>query len=163
MMTSFGTGMRRPAVAGKAFQGLPPGLRGVHALRAMVYDTQLQGVMLMQAFSNPRKSWRVNSEIGDMNGTCVSGQPLLDFQRIDVTLDTKAKTRRLGDPAPPMTGIERLLGREVEAETLEALDLMDNGKKENMDLLLEIGINVGRTYVDAAYPDPKFDLPEWRA
>lgn len=163
MMTSFGTGMRRPAVAGKAFQGLPPGLRGVHALRAMVYDTQLQGVMLMQAFSNPRRPWRVNSEIGEMNGTCVSGQPLLDFQRIDVTLDTKAKTRRLGDPAPPMTGIERLLGREVEAETLEALDLMDNGKKENMDLLLEIGINVGRTYVDAAYPDPKFDLPEWRA
>ena len=163
MMTSFGTGMRRPAVAGKAFQGLPPGLRGVHALRAMVYDTQLQGVMMMQAFSNPRKPWRVNSEIGEMNGTCVSGQPLRDFQRIDVTLDTKAKTRRLGDPAPPMTGIERLLGREEDAETLEALDLMDNGKKENMDLLLEIGINVGRTYVDAAYPDPKFDLPEWRA
>ena len=22
---------------------------------------------------------------------------------------------------------------------------------------------VGRTYVDAAYPDPKFDLPAWRA
>lgn len=163
MMTSFGTGMRRPAVAGKAFQGLPPGLRGVHALRAMVYDTQVQGVMLMQAFSNPRKPWRVNSEIGDMNGACVSGQPLLDFQRIDVTLDTKPKTRRLGDPAPPMTGIERLIGRELEAETLEALDLMDNGKRANMDLLLEIGVNVGRTYVDAAYPDPKFDLPEWRA
>ena len=163
MMTSCGTGMRRPAVAGKAFQGLPPGLRGVHALRAMVYDTQLQGVMLMQAFSNSRKPWRVNSEVGDMSGTCISGQPLLDYQRIDVVLDTKPKTRRLGDPAPPMTGVERLLGRELDAEVLEALDLMDNGKKANMDLLLEIGVNVGRTYVDAAYPDPKFDLPEWRA
>jgi uncharacterized protein len=163
MMTSCGTGMRRPAVAGKAFQGLPPGLRGVHALRAMVYDTQLQGVMLMQAFSNPRKPWRVNSEVGDMSGTCISSQPLLDYQRIDVVLDTKPKTRRLGDPAPPMTGVERLLGRELDAEVLEALDLMDNGKKANMDLLLEIGVNVGRTYVDAAYPDPKFDLPEWRA
>ena len=163
MMTSCGTGMRRPAVAGKAFQGLPPGLRGVHALRAMVYDTQLQGVMLMQAFSNPRKPWRVNSEVGDMSGTCISGQPLLDYQRIDVVLDTKPKTRRLGDPAPPMTGVERLLGRELDADVLEALDLMDNGKKANMDLLLEIGVNVGRAYVDAAYPDPKFDLPEWRA
>ena len=163
MMTSFGTGMRRPAVAGKSFQGLPPGLRGVHALRAMVYDTQVQGVMLMQALSNPRKPWRVNSEVGDMSGTCISGYPLLDYQRIDMVLDTKPKTRRLGDPAPPMTGVERLLGRELDAEVLEALDLMDNGKKANMDLLLEIGVNVGRTYVDAAYPDPKFDLPEWRA
>ncbi len=51
MMTSCGTGSRRPSVDGKAFQGLPPGLRGVHALRAMVYDTQVQGVMMLQALS----------------------------------------------------------------------------------------------------------------
>jgi hypothetical protein len=163
MMTSVGTGMRRPGIDGKAFQGLPPGLRGVHALRAMVYDTQLQGVMLMQAFSNPRKPWRINSEIGDMAGVCITGAPLLDYQRVDVMLETKPKTRRHGDPAPPMTGVERIIGRELDAEALEALDLMDNGKKANMELLLEIGHGVGRSYVDASYPDPIFDLPEWRA
>lgn len=163
MMTSCGTGMRRPGVDGKAFQGLPPGLRGVHALRAMVYDTQLQGVMMMQAFSNPRKPWRINSEIGDMDGVCVSGTPLLDFQRIDITLDTKPRAKRRTDPVPPMTQLERLIGRELDAITLEALDHMDNGKKANMDLLLEVGMAAGRTYVDATYPDPKFDLPEWRS
>jgi len=163
MMTSFGTGMRRPAVEGRAFQGLPPGLRGVHALRAMVYDTQLQGVMLMQAFSNPRKPWRVNSEVGDMNGTCISGAPLLDYQRIDVMLDSKPKARKYGDPQPPITIVERIIGRELDAETLNALDQMDNGKVANMELLLEIGKGVGKTFVDASYPDPKFDLPEWHA
>lgn len=163
MMTSFGTGMRRPSIDGRAFQGLPPGLRGVHSLRAMVYDTQVQGIMLMQAFSQPRKPWRINSEIGDMSGTCVSGEPLLDYQRIDVLLETKPKVKRRGDPSPPMTGLERIIGRELDAETLEALDLMDNGKKANMELLLEIGIGVGRTYVDATYPDRKFDLPEWNS
>ncbi|MBN8606579.1 MAG: patatin-like phospholipase family protein [Caulobacterales bacterium] len=163
MMTSCGTGMRRPGVDGKAFQGLPPGLRGVHALRAMVYDTQLQGVMMMQAFSNPRKPWRINSEIGDMDGVCVSGTPLLDFQRIDITLDTKPRAKRRTDPVPPMTQLERLIGRELDAITLEALDHMDNGKKANMDLLIEVGMAAGRTYVDATYPDPKFDLPEWRS
>lgn len=163
MMTSCGTGARRPHVDGKAFQGLPPGLRGVHALRAMVYDTQLQGVMIMQALSEPKRPWRVNSEIGDMRGVCVSGAPLLDYQRMDVMLDTKPRVKRRGDPVPPMTPLERLLGRELEAETLEALDQMDNGKKENLDLLLEVGIAAGRTFVDATYPDPKFDLPEWRA
>ncbi|QGZ94974.1 patatin-like phospholipase family protein [Terricaulis silvestris] len=162
MMTSCGTGARRPTVDGKAFQGLPPGLRGVHALRAMVYDTQIQGVMMMQAFSNPKKPWRVNSEVGDMAGVCISGTPLLDYQRMDVVLDTKPKRRRASDPVPPMTGLERLLGRELEAEIMEALDLMDNGKKANMDLLLEVGIGAGRSFVDASYPDPKFDLLEWR-
>ena len=163
MMTSCGTGMRRPVVQGRAFRGLPPGLRGVHALRAMVYDTQLQGVMLMQAFSNPRKPWRINSEIGDMAGFCFSPEPLLDYQRLDVPLDTKPKAVRPGDPAPPMTMLERILGRELDWSALEALDLMDNGKQENMELLLEIGTGFGRTYVDARYPDPKFDLPVWPA
>ena len=162
MMTSCGTGSRRPSVDGKSFQGLPPGLRGVHALRAMVYDTQVQGVMMMQALSEPKKPWRVNSEIGDMRGVCVSGAPVLDYQRVDIMLDTKPKAKRRGDPVPPMTPLERLLGREVDADSLEALDHMDNGKKPNLDLLLEVGMAAGRTYFDAAYPDPKFDLPEWR-
>ncbi len=91
MMTSCGTGARRPRVEGKAFQGLPPGLRGVHALRAMVYDTQMQGVMMMQAFSEPKRRGAINSEIGDMRGVCISGAPLLDYQRMDVALDTKPK------------------------------------------------------------------------
>ncbi len=162
MMTSMGTGARRPRVDGRAFQGLPPGLRGVHALRAMVYDTQVQGVMMLQALSQPRKPWRINSEIGDMAGACISGAPLLDYQRVDVTLDTKVKAKKRGDPIPPMTMLERLIGREVDADALEALDLMDNGKKENLDLLLEVGLAAGRTYFDSAYPDRKFDLPEWR-
>jgi hypothetical protein len=163
MMTSCGTGARRPSIEGRAFQGLPPGLRGVHALRAMVYDTQVQGVMIMQAFSAPKRPWRINSEIGDMEGVCISGTPLLDYQRMDVMLDTKPRPRRRSDPAPPMTQLERMLGRELDAETLEALDHMDNGKRANMDLLLEVGLAAGRTFVDAAYPDPRFDLPEWRS
>lgn len=163
MMTSCGTGARRPHVDGKTFQGLPPGLRGVHALRAMVFDTQVQGVMMMQAFSEPRRPWSINSEIGDMRGVCISGAPLLDFQRMDVVLNTKPKAKRRIDPTPPMTPLERLIGRELDADTLEALDQMDNGKKENLELLFEIGLAAGRAYVDASYPDPKFDLPEWRA
>jgi uncharacterized protein len=161
MMTSMGTGARRPRVDGRAFQGLPPGLRGVHALRAMVYDTQMQGVMVMQALSRPRKPWRINSEIGDMSGACITGSPLLDYQRVDVALDTKVKVKKRGDPIPPMTLLERLIGRELDADALEALDLMDNGKKDNLALLLEIGLAAGRAHFDSVYPDPKFDLPEW--
>lgn len=162
MMTSCGAGARRPAIGGKEFQGLPPGLRGVHALRAMVYDTQMQGVMMMQALSEPKKPWLINAELGDMAGVSIAKEPLLDYQRLDVPLDTKPRVKKRGDPAPPATYLERLIGRELDSDTLEALDLMDNGKRDNMDLLLEIGVAVGRTFVDGHYPDPNFDLPEWR-
>lgn len=163
MMTSCGTGSRRPSLDGETFQGLPPGLRGVHALRSMIYDTQVQGVMLMQAFSDPKRPWRINSEVGEMRGVCISGTPLLDYQRLDVMLDTKPRQKRRGDPAPPMTPLERIIGRELPAETLEALDHLDNGQKANMELLLEVGLAAGRLYVGADYPDPKFDLDEWRS
>lgn len=160
MMTSCGTGARRPGIDGRAFQGLPPGLRGVHALRAMVYDTQMQGVMMMQALSKPRKPWRINSELTE--ASCIIGAPLLDYQRMDVVLDTKPKAKKRGDPIPPMTALERLIGRELPAEALDALDLMDNGKKENLELLLEVGMAAGRSFISADYPDPSFDLLEWR-
>jgi hypothetical protein len=164
MMTSFGTGCRRPRVDGRAFTGLPPGMRGVHALRAMVFDTQVQGIMLMQAFSEPKKPWPINLEVGDMKGHCVSGAPLLDYQRIDVMLEPKPQRTNPTDPAPPATQLERMIGRELDARTLDALDLMANGKPENLELLLEVGLAAGREYVlDATYPDPKFDLPEWKA
>lgn len=162
MMTSCGTGSRRPRVNGRAFQGMPPGLRGVHALRAMIYDSQVQAITMLQALSEPRKPWRINAELADMRGVCISGTPLLDYQRMDVWLDTKPKPKRRGDPQPPMTSLERILGRELDAVTLEALDFMDNGKVENLELLLELGEGVGHTFVDASYPDPRFDLAEWR-
>jgi hypothetical protein len=161
MMTSCGTGARRPQLDGRRFQGLPPGLRGVHALKAMIYDSQVQAVTMMQALSEPLRPWRVNAEIGDMRGRCISGAPLLDFQRLDVWLDTKPRPKRRGDPQPPITALERVLGRELDALTLEALDFMDNGKPENLALLRELGEGVGRTFADASYPNPHFDLAEW--
>ena len=62
-----------------------------------------------------------------------------------------------------MTSLERILGRELDADLMDALDLMTNGKKDNLELLYEIGVAGGRTFVDATYPDPNFDLSEWRS
>jgi len=79
-----------------------------------------------------------------------------------VSLEGKPKNIKPGDPQPPATALERILGRELAPDVLDALDLMDNGKKANLDLLLEVGEGAGQTFVDATYPDPVFDLPEWR-
>lgn len=159
MMASFGTGMRRPEIEGKKFSSQGPGFRGIGALRAMIYDTQVQGIMLMQALSESQRPWKINSEVGDLSGGTITPEALIDFQRIDVRLDLKPRPKR--GEALARSSIEKLLDRELDPRVIESVDQLANGHPENMKLLLEIGRKAAPAYVDAGWPNPKFDLPEW--
>jgi hypothetical protein len=162
MLTSIGAGMRKPAIDGAAFRALPATARASYLVRALAHEAQVQSVKVMQGLSAPKKPWRLNGESDEAINAAYVAQPLFDYQRIDVMLDTKPRPRRAGDPQPPITGLERVLGRELDADTLYGLDLANNGASVNLELLLEIGEAVGRTFVGPTYPDPNFDLPEWR-
>jgi hypothetical protein len=161
MMTSVGTGVRRPEIDGATYQGQAPALRAVHSLRTMIYDTQVQGIALLQALSEPQMPWRINGEIGDMAGQRITPEPLLDFQRIDVRLDRKVKVKRKRGEPPYMTFVEEILGRELAIDVIDALDEMANGKPANLKLLLEIGEAAGPRFANAKYPSQAFDLPDW--
>lgn len=159
MMTSCGTGLRRPRIKGETFRSQPPGLRGIHALRSMIFDTQIQGVVLMQAVSNPARPWVINSELLGMERSLITDQYLLDYQRLDVRLE-KAKDDALRSA---MFFVEDMLGRDLSDAQIEAMDQLANGKPSNMELLLEAGRGAAARYVGPEYPNPYFDLPEWTA
>jgi uncharacterized protein len=161
MMASFGTGSRRPEVEGRKFASQGPGFRGIGALRAMIYDTQVQGIMLLQAMSESQRPWKINSEVGDLKGACITPAPVLDYQRVDVMLELKPKIKPKRGEALARSSIEKLLNRELDARVLESVDQLANGHPENMKLLLEIGRRAAPAYIDARWPHPKFDLPEW--
>jgi uncharacterized protein len=161
MMTSIGTGVRRPEVDGESFHSQAPALRGVNSLRSMIYDTQVQGIVLLQALSEPAMPWRINGEIGDMAGQKIVPNALLDFQRIDVRLDRKVKVKRKKGEPPLLTYVEEVIGRELAVDVIDALDEMANGKPANMKLLLEIGEAAGPRFANAKYPSQAFDLPDW--
>jgi len=163
MMTSVGAGLRRPAIEGARLRAMPAAARAAYVMRAAAYEAQVESIALMQGLSSPKKPWRMHGETDDVTAPTFGGQALLDYQRIDVALDTKPKPRRAGDPQPPITGLERVLGRELDADTLYGLDLPNNGANANLELLFEIGVAVGRTFAGPSYPDPRFDLAEWRA
>ncbi len=161
MMTSCGAGARRPSIDGEDYQTLAPAQRGAHALHAMAYNAQAQTVALMQSVSKPRKPWTGDDAHSAFKTLALCPEPLLDYQRIDVALDVKARMKSPRDPAPPITALERLLGRELDGAALEQLDHLANAAPENMALLLEVGQSAGRAFVSASYPDPSFDMPDW--
>ncbi len=159
MMTSMGTGMRRPTAKRGGFGINITALRAVQALRAMIYDTQVQGIMALQAMARVHAPWNVNLEVRDMAGGPFFGPAVLDYQRIDVRLDLRRKPER-GEAQRPAP-VEELLGREIPPKALKGLDELANGQVENIALLLEVGRAAGKTFVGSSYPDPAFDLRPW--
>ncbi len=115
MMISVGTGMHRARIdpKKKALDGsfigsmLTKHLRqdieeaafAASTLRSMVADSVLFSLQLMQSVANPRFSWKINGEIGDLHNElllqALKGLPgghhdprgLLTFQRYDLPLD----------------------------------------------------------------------------
>jgi hypothetical protein len=59
--------------------------------------------------------------------------------------------------------VEALLGETLSAKALDDLDELANGDPANIDLLLRIGRATGVSFVSETYPNPVFDLPEWKA
>ena len=115
MMISIGTGMHRARIdpKKKALDGsfigsmLTKHLRedieeaafAASTLRSMVADSVLFSLQVMQSVANPRFSWKINGEIGDLHNElllqALKGLPgghhdprgLLTFQRYDLPLD----------------------------------------------------------------------------
>ena len=115
LMISLGTGLSRSTVdrdrralprALSAVLGLTPDLKqdieeaafAAKTLQTMVSDAGLFATKVMQSFSNPRFSWKINGEIGSLDGqllvSAVEGlavhadqRGLLRFQRYDVPLE----------------------------------------------------------------------------
>tara|TARA_R110001599_G_scaffold24650_5_gene88880 strand:+ start:2037 stop:3227 length:1191 start_codon:yes stop_codon:yes gene_type:complete len=161
MMTSCGTGYRRPRVDGEKFRKKSPGIRGVDALRSMIHDTVKQNIALLQAISHAQKPWQIDSEIENLDSVCITPEPVLDFQRMDIELDTKEHKRKWKSGDDFHTPLEELIGRGLKRDAMERLDALDYGKPSHLNLLAEIGERAGERFVNANYPNPKFDLPEW--
>ena len=133
-MVSLGTGAWRIQHDVAEFKSLYNWQKATEALSAMIQDSVVQGITIMQAVSNPRKPWTINSEIGDMHGQMIVDQPLLTYQRFDARLDreTVARVCNLKDGS----------GGNVKA-ILEQLRHIGNVEKANLQRLYAVGHDSG--------------------
>lgn len=116
--------------------------------------------MMMQTLSDPKRPWRINSEVKEMVNKTPGRPLLLDYQRIDAILDLKPRKMR-GKPAE-RSGVETLLDETLSARDHVGLDSLANGNPRNMRILLDLGLAVGKSFVGPEYPDPRFNLEGWR-
>ncbi len=96
LMISLGTGwwrMRHDAAeASCASRNL---MKARDVAVGMVQDSSLDALVVMQALSEPRKPWTINSEIGDQAGESLTMGESLVFQRFDASLEAADVRRAL--------------------------------------------------------------------
>lgn len=63
--------------------------RAIDALRGIITDGTQLGTTVLQAMSEPRQPWWIDSELRDMKRSSIAGLRGLSFQRYDLPLDKK--------------------------------------------------------------------------
>ena len=86
-MVSVGTGWWRNRIGRNRFMSLQSGYKAQAAIIGMISDTARQTILTLQAMSNPRKPWYLDSEIHDLDGHLCRDEELLAFQRYDASLE----------------------------------------------------------------------------
>jgi len=110
-IVAAGTGRRRrPISARMARRSLPIQLAGL-ALLGMVQDAEHQTLTMMQWMGKPLRRETINSELGDMDGECLTGEPLFSYLNLNFTLDFEGM---------------RALGFEIAEDELQRLRAMDD-------------------------------------
>ncbi|MEZ5775672.1 MAG: patatin-like phospholipase family protein [Hyphomicrobiaceae bacterium] len=130
LIVSVGTGSWRMRHAVGRFQRKLNVDKARHVLLGMIQDSSLNVVTALQAISEPRKPWPINSEVEDNGGRMVHAEPLIAFQRYDAVIDEATVGRVLG--------IDLRRKRRVSG-LVETLRQLDNGNPQNLERLLALG------------------------
>ncbi len=157
----------------KDFQRLAYSSKVQAALEGYNHDISQQQITTLQALSQPRYPWYVNSEVRMQTLTpLLSGPPVMTYQRYDARLEIDEPDFRRPEH------IESLLGEEMSARDVDQLRKLDIKDRTLLDILYRTGEALGdaqlisRQSNDANkvlgpaiapdWPPQHFDLPEWR-
>jgi patatin-like phospholipase len=134
LMISVGTGWWRDEHDRKVFLGSATWRKTAISLAALIQDTSVHALTMMQALSSPRKPWRINSELEEMRGERLIEGELLAFQRFDAKFDLETVRR--------VCRIRRPTDRRI-AKLIDGLTELGNVRDKNMKYLYALGHDVG--------------------
>jgi len=120
-LISIGAGQFRRGIGIGARPPRTAAMLAIQGLMQSLSSTQMQTLTLLQWLSNPDMSWQINSEIGDLSGELLNGQPMLRFQRYDMLLEEPWLETHLGIKLAPkmLDRLRRLDGPDYMPELYE--------------------------------------------
>ncbi len=86
LLVSVGTGYRELRLLPGDVLKMPAGMLAVRALTSLMEDCDWLTQTMLQWMSNSQTPWRINQEIGDLQGSLLGGQQWLSYLRYNVHL-----------------------------------------------------------------------------
>ena len=131
---SIGTGQYRQRHESTSFLNRQTIQQGIGALSGMISESQRNTLLMMQAMSQPRKPWVLNSEIMGLQNELFTERPLFRFQHHDVMIDNDDLRDRLK--------LMTMKGAKID-KIRERMRDMANGRKENLKWCYLLGVSLG--------------------
>ena len=135
---SLGTGQYRDRQSRPDFMEKNTVNQAISALQGMINESQRNTILTMQALSESPEAWRINSEIGGLEGVTLSDEPMFKFRHIDVEIERSDEMRdrlRLGN----------ISGRKMD-KIIDGMRDMANGRSKNLDFCYRLGVSVGNEH-----------------
>ena len=149
LMISIGTGEVERKIPAWRYRFASAAGLGVEALRSIIRDNSQDAVTWMQALSEPQAPWSVDENVGDLRNLRLVDRPLLSFQRY--------QTRLNGENLKALLGGD-WANRHLRGDGLKELSRFDNGDRDNLHRLDEIGVEAAARDVLPEHLPPIFDL-----
>lgn len=143
LVVSVGTGFRDLHLPADDVMQMTAVELAARSMLSIVSDTCWQSQEILQWMSRSPTAWRIDSEIGDLDGdSVVSGQALISYLRYDLSLE----------PA----WLRDILGVELTEHECDGLFAMDNAK--NVHRLTALGNRAGAVQVQPNHFRAAFDV-----
>jgi len=138
MIVSLGTGSKALKLDSEEVMGMKAVELGVRGLSSLMDDASALNELMLQWMSSSVTAHKIDSEIGDLSGDNLCGDPLLTYLRYDADFD-ETWLKELG----------------LNEEQIESITEMD--RAENMDALIKVGQAVAEK-IEGSHFNANFDI-----
>lgn len=132
LVVNVGTGWYREKKDPKSFVKQIPAQQAIASLKGMINDTVRNDLLMLQAMSNPKAPWWLNTEAEHLENEIMGRNPMISYQRYDGRLTEEIFFKAIG--MKPETHTPR-----AHELAFQRIMQMDNGTQANIDNAFEFG------------------------
>jgi len=142
LLTSIGTGSYTPSFEPQQALRMPSAMVGLRSLHSVIADASWHAQTILQWMSRSSTPWKIDSEVGNLDGDLFGAREWLSYVRYDLRLERAWLVQHLG--------VERT------ADELKDLAALDN--PDSIDELWELGAAAAATQVKREHFPEAFKL-----